>query len=296
MSSFAFSCKAFAKINLALHITDRRLDGYHILESVIAFANIYDDIHIKQAQIASLKCNGPFSSALNNEKGNDNLVLHAVDCLRKIALQQGKSMTQFDIELTKNLPVAAGLGGGSADAAAVLQAINTLWDLKLSNAQLTKLGQPLGADIPACIWSRPLIARGIGEDIELLHHFPEFGIILINSGQAIATSTIFKSLQKYNHPPLPPSPNAMENPHHVLSWLSACRNDLEAPALSHAPEIKAVLQTLKALPGVRLARMSGSGATCFALFDTVQNAYTALEKIDAPHWWVAAGKLTTLNL
>jgi 4-diphosphocytidyl-2-C-methyl-D-erythritol kinase len=278
---------AHAKVNLFLHVLGRRGDGYHELDSLVVFAAAADVLRAEPAAALSLAVDGPFGAAL---AGADNLVLGAARALAAATgTTQGARLT-----LTKTLPIASGIGGGSADAAAALRALDRLWGLDLGADRLAALGAGLGADIPICVHSRPARMSGIGERIAAAPALPRFGLLLANPGIALATAPVFAARQGAFDAPaqLPESwPDAAA----MARDLARCRNALEAAALALCPPIAAVLEALRALPGALLARLSGSGATCFALFDDDTAAAVALSLLRAaqPSWWVAAGVAPT---
>ena len=268
-----------AKVNLCLHVTGQRVDGYHLLDSLVVFADIGDVIEVRAAPTLSLRVVGPQAQGL--PLGEDNLVLRAA---RAFAGASGAEIT-----LTKNLPVASGIGGGSADAAATLRALARLWAMPLPDADSVLR---LGADVPACLAGRPLRMQGIGEWLQPLPDLPAAHLVLINPGVAVATPAVFKALPAKNNSALPDMPgfaSAVE----MAQWLTAQRNDLEGPALQLAPVIGVVKQALATAPGCLLARMSGSGATCFGLFAEPAQAQSARAAISAarPDWWVACGRV-----
>jgi 4-diphosphocytidyl-2-C-methyl-D-erythritol kinase len=266
-----------AKVNLALHVTGRRADGYHLLDSLVAFPRIGDRLEAEAAAGLSLTIDGPFARGLG--AGADNLVLRAARLLR------GESGPGAALRLTKSLPVASGIGGGSADAAAALRLLARLWDRPLPS-RAAQAG--LGADVPACTRGRAARMRGIGDDLTPLA-LPPFWLLLVNPGVPVATPAVFAALACRDNPPLP-EPPGFADAEALAGWLGAQRNDLEAPAAALVPEIRAVLAAIAAQPGCRLARMSGSGATCFGLFVDAAPALAAAEALRAAHagWWVAA--------
>ena len=267
-----------AKVNLTLHITGRRADGYHLLDSLVAFAAVGDRIRAQPADALGLTVTGPAAQGLTT--GPDNLVLRAA---RLIGNGRGATLT-----LHKVLPTAAGLGGGSADAAATLRALADLWHIAMPTPDAI-LG--LGADVPVCLAGRPARMSGIGDQITpLAAALPPAALVLVNPGQALSTAAVFTALARHDHPPMPPSLPSFADAATLAAFLAAMRNDLETPAIRLAPVIAEVRAALAAQPGCLLARMSGSGATCFGLFADHSAAETAARKItrDAPHWWVAA--------
>ncbi len=266
---------ARAKINLALHVTGRRADGYHLLDSLVAFADVGDLITVVPAETLSLTLAGPYAATLSN---TDNLVLNAARALHP---SLGAHIT-----LEKNLPVASGIGGGSADAAATLLTLSQLWSLPLPPPETIL---QLGADLPICLHGRSLRMQGIGEQI-IPTNLPPIYAVLVNPGLALATNDVFNALTQSQNPPM--TPLATSDP--LIPWLAAQRNDLQPAAIGLEPQIAVTLAALHSHPHCRLARMSGSGATCFALFPTADHAKTAAQtlKITHPHWWIQATILT----
>jgi 4-diphosphocytidyl-2-C-methyl-D-erythritol kinase len=267
---------ARAKINLALHVRGREADGYHRLETVFAFAEHGDLLRVEEAAELSLRIEGPFASALS--AGEDNLVLRAARALReRFGVARGGALT-----LNKRLPVASGIGGGSADAAAALRLLDRRWELRAGEAALLDIARPLGADVPACLLSRPLTGTGRGDELEPydLGELAGAPLLLVNPGIAVSTAAVFGRWGGSDGGPLP-------------AGLVAAGNDLEAPAMALAPAIAEVLARLRAAPGAGLARMSGSGATCFAVFDTRSARDAARTAIAAaePGWWQLATRL-----
>jgi 4-diphosphocytidyl-2-C-methyl-D-erythritol kinase len=268
---------AFAKLNLALHVRRRREDGYHEIESLFSFADAGDELSaaIRDDGQLTLAVDGPFANEL--DAGLDNLVLRAAT-----ALQQAGGVGQgADIHLTKNLPIAAGIGGGSADAAAALRLLIRLWGLRPMDLDLPAIALALGADVPACLASRTLFASGIGERLEPVElDLGGTPLLLVNPLLPCPTGPVFQAWDGVDRGSLDPA-----------QWASA-RNDLQSPAIALVPEIADVLTVLRAqLP--RVARMSGSGATCFALFDSEEARDAAAARVadDNPDWWVMAGSL-----
>lgn len=268
-----------AKVNLALHVTGRRADGYHLLDTLVVFTEAGDRVSVATATQDSFTIDGLFAGLLDDAA--DNLVLRARDLLRRIY----DGLPPVAITLEKNLPVASGIGGGSSDAAATLRALVRLWDLDLSADALAAAALRLGADLPMCIYARTLVARGIGEEIEPVEGMPPLHMVLANPGVAVPTPAIFRALASRENPPLPTLPG----PQALSAWLTDTRNDLEVPAQALAPEIGEVLSALTA-NGAALARMSGSGATCFGLFTSPTEAEAAASAIAAryPSWYVTA--------
>jgi 4-diphosphocytidyl-2-C-methyl-D-erythritol kinase len=271
-----------AKINLDLCITGRRPDGYHELDSLVVFGPPADRLILESADGLSLELGGPFAGALADV--SDNLVLRAA---RRLAEHVGRPAA-VRIRLEKNLPVAAGLGGGSGDAAATLRGLNRLWRLGLGTGELEPLARGLGADVPVCLAGQPARMRGIGERLEWAPGLPPLPLLLVNPDRPLPTAAVFKGLGALP-PPVPeqgPPPRAHAA---LLRWLRARANHLEAPARRLEPTIDAVLAALAAQPGCELARMSGSGATCFGLFADQTALEAAADRVRRaqPHWWVA---------
>lgn len=264
---------ARAKINLALHVTGRRADGYHLLDSLVAFADCGDLITVEPADVLTLTVTGPYGATLSD---TDNLVLKAARALHPTL---GARIT-----LQKNLPVASGIGGGSADAAVALKALSRLWSLPLP-APATVLN--LGADVPVCLKGQAARMQGIGEDITLTN-LPPLWAVLANIGMGLATTDVFNALPSRQNTAI----TAITAP--FLGWLAAQRNDLQSPAMYLVPGIATTLDALQALPGCQLARMSGSGATCFALFPSQAHAQSAAKSLKStePDWWVQATLLS----
>ena len=286
------SWRAPAKINLALHVTGRRADGYHEIESLAVFTRFGDFVTITEAETDAFSVDGPFAAGV--PLGGDNLAIKARDALRHLLrhLTSGDA-TPIDIRLTKNLPVSSGIGGGSADAAAVLTALNQRWSANVAPGRLAELGQIIGADVPMCLHSRPLVAKGIGETIELVANAPALALVLVNPGVALSTVDVFKGLARRDNAGLPPLPRVIEF-HSLRNWLDTTRNDLEPAARTLQPVIGRVLAALnKADAG--FSRMSGSGATCFGLFETGNVAKRAAIEIRRrnPDWFVAATRTMT---
>lgn len=266
-----------AKINLTLHVTGQWADGYHLLDSLVVFADVGDRISVEAADGLHLSIDGPFAAGLAAD--DSNLVLRAARLLDPAG--------QAAIRLTKNLPVASGIGGGSADAAAALRALSRLWGVPVPS------GATLGADVPACLHGRSLRLRGIGDQITDLPPLPALDIVLANPGVAVPTPLIFKALTQKTNPAMPQDLPQWQDAAAFCDWLTGQRNDLLAPAAGIAPEINAVLAALRAT-GCLFAGMSGSGATCFALF--AQDGHGAKSARDGlaaayPAWWVAAGQV-----
>lgn len=257
-----------AKINLSLRVGRAREDGYHPLDSLVTFADWGDTITVRDEIALMMSMSGEASEDLIEEE--NNLVLRAARALQDHAGIDKGAM----IHLHKEIPVAAGLGGGSADAAATLRALNQLWELDLELDELAQIGLSIGADVPACVYSRPLRMRGIGEWIELIDNFPAFNAVLINPGVKVSTGKVFEAFDETQPAELKEAKGRGPN---VLDWLSREPNSLERPAMRVQPKIKKALQWLDRQDGVDLVRMSGSGASCFAIFEDDADAEKAAD-------------------
>ncbi|MEZ5930426.1 MAG: 4-(cytidine 5'-diphospho)-2-C-methyl-D-erythritol kinase [Alphaproteobacteria bacterium] len=271
---------ALAKVNLDLRVCHRREDGYHELDSVVAFADIGDQLTFEPADGLSLEIEGPFGDALPPR--DDNLVLRAARALA------GKAGREPDVRITleKILPVASGLGGGSADAAAALRGLVRLWALPFASADILPLARELGADVPVCLASNAARMQGIGERLTSVAMPADIPMVLVNPGQAVSTAEVFRGLTDFSGRRDQTSFEALEQGFHA--HLIASVNDLEAPAIRIEPAIGAVLDALRDQSGCALARMSGSGATCFGLFASLGERDQAVAQIAAsePTWWV----------
>ncbi|MBB4478862.1 4-(cytidine 5'-diphospho)-2-C-methyl-D-erythritol kinase [Rhizobium etli] len=282
--AFGVTEAARAKINLALHVTGQRADGYHLLDMLVTFADCGDRLGFLPAQADAFTLSGPFGKTLAGD-GGTNLVLRARDLLRE---QLGALAFPVHIHLQKNLPIASGIGGGSADAAATLRGLMRLWGMDLPVETLAGLALKLGADVPMCLESRPLMARGIGERIEAVPELPAFAMVLANPLKGVSTPEVFRRLAAKNNPALNLAPGLSG----TSGWVTAigsARNDLEAPARELVPEITMISQMLQA-HGALITRMSGSGATCFGIFTSMAAAQEAASALhgERPDWYVQA--------
>jgi 4-diphosphocytidyl-2-C-methyl-D-erythritol kinase len=276
---------ARAKVNLWLKIVGRRADGYHLLESLVAFADLADIVEAVPSDGLSLQVSGPQGTALSAEP--DNLVLKAA---RLLAGRAGVS-PRAALRLTKNIPVAAGLGGGSADAAAALAELVELWRIALPAEELFDLASALGADVPMCLAGRPALASGVGERLVPTPPLPACAILLVNPGMALSTAEVFAARQGGFSAPAATMRRWVDLDD-FARMLAVHGNDLEAPAIALRPIIADVLAALRTGAGVRYAAMSGSGATCFALYDDVARAHLAASGLPAT-WWRHAGVLAS---
>ena len=285
-----------AKVNLTLRVVGRRVDGYHDLESVVAFADCADRLTLTSGPELSLKTTGPLAEACGETA--DNLVLKAARLLAK----RVPDLKLGEFILDKVLPVAAGIGGGSADAAAALRLLARLNGMALDDPRLNDVALLTGADVPVCLASRSCDMAGVGETLMPLS-LPKLPCVMINPRVPVATKDVFKALGLRNGELLVGASDVIEAAAwpeagaSIADWveaLSAVVNDLETPAMRIQPAIAEVLSALRSADGAMLARMSGSGATCFAIFANGAAAQRAAQKIlhDHPAWWVHAGELS----
>ncbi|MDQ3479459.1 MAG: 4-(cytidine 5'-diphospho)-2-C-methyl-D-erythritol kinase [Pseudomonadota bacterium] len=262
--------RAFAKLNLALHVRGRRDDGFHAIETIFAFCEDGDELTAEPAEALALTIAGPFGGGLDPE---GNLVTRAAERLREAC----GATVGAKIALTKLLPVASGVGGGSADAAAALRLLDRMWGCHFDRSRLEDIGRALGADVPACVGSTPMRGTGRGDVLEPV----ELGlsgqpVLLVNPRVELATGEVFATWDGIDHGPLG-------------DWRMG-RNDLEEPATRLVPQVRSVIAWLSAQDGVELVRMSGSGATCFAFFDSEQQRDRAAEAVPR-EWWRLATRL-----
>lgn len=274
-----------AKINLALHVTGQRADGYHLLESIVTFADVGDGLTFGQFDKDELVVSGLFGHLIpqDTQDTSGNLVLKARDLLRKALSDKGMPAPPVRIHLEKNLPVAAGIGGGSADAAATLRGLLRLWNVQMPEQELAAIALSLGADVPMCLKSEALLAKGIGEELRPIPSLPSFALVIGNPLFGVSTPEIFKRLSKKNNSPLGPFGNDW------LTYLKTQRNDLEPPARSLVREIDQISSLIGA-EGASLVRMSGSGATCFGMFANEDDARRAAHNLrsEKPDWYFQA--------
>jgi 4-diphosphocytidyl-2-C-methyl-D-erythritol kinase len=273
-----------AKVNLYLHVIGRREDGYHLLDSLVVFPEIGDELCAARARSLSLQLQGPFGASLAAEP--DNLVLRAA---RALAAATGAAAGAA-LELTKRLPVAAGLGGGSADAAAALRLLCRLWGVALPSGELSALAARLGADVPVCLASRTTRMGGVGERLMPAPALPACGIVLANPGVSVATAEVFRGRRGgWSKPAALPA--AWQAAAALATDLRRLTNDLEPAAVALVPAIDDVLAELAATQGCLIARMSGSGATCFGLYPDSDIAGRALQRVRRRGWWCWSGSL-----
>jgi 4-diphosphocytidyl-2-C-methyl-D-erythritol kinase len=272
-----------AKVNLYLRVTGRRPDGYHTLDSLAVFAGIGDAVAAAPADALTLDVSGPEAGALAAEP--DNLVLRAARALADAAGIPPRAA----LILTKRLPVASGIGGGSADAAAALRVLDALWDTGFGPARLCEVAATLGADVPVCIESRPARMGGIGEILSPAPDLPRFGLLLANPRLPLPTPAVFRARSGAFSPPAA-MPDRLRDAAELAARLRPLGNDLEAAATSVCPPVAAVLAAIAAQPRCLLARMSGSGATCFGIFPDEAGAATAAAALPST-WWRWGGGL-----
>lgn len=277
-----------AKVNLTLRVTGRRDDGYHLLDSLVVFADVGDRLTASPAAGLSLHLTGPFGGPLSAEA--DNLVLRAARLLAEAAGVEPNAA----LVLEKTLPIASGIGGGSADAAAALRLLSDLWNVTLDGAALQAIALKLGADVPVCLACQPVRMAGIGEVLSPVPALPPLGLVLINPGLPCPTPAIFRALaaagQGFSPADAVPA-QGYASAGDFAHALTASGNDLEIPAIAVTPAIGTVLAALRAAPDLLLARMSGSGATCFGLFPTPGAAEAAAAAMRRDGWWVWGGGL-----
>lgn len=291
----AFRQIAWAKLNLTLEVLGRRADGFHELRSLVAFAGVGDSVEFAPQDgigladgFPTLDIDGPFGSGLQGP----NLILNAARAVNA----RIPGLVQGHFRLVKTLPVAAGLGGGSADAAAALRLIAQACDGSFDWGDAEALAPGLGSDVAVCLRSVAALMTGRGEIVEPVSGFPKCGVVLANPGVVLATSAVYRALSASPlaaAPEPPPPPDFAGDFEALIAYASARGNDLEPPAKSLAPEVTQVLSVLSSLEGVRLVRLSGSGATCFALFATPREALRASIVLAGlqPDWWIAASTL-----
>jgi 4-diphosphocytidyl-2-C-methyl-D-erythritol kinase len=270
---------ARAKVNLCLHVTGRREDGMHLLDSIVVFPAMGDVLEAEIGDSLTLEINGPFGKGL--DAGADNLVIRAA----RILGNEGAAL-----RLRKNLPVASGIGGGSADAAACIRLLSNMWNVDVPSLEsLTDLG----ADVPVCMAQAPTHMSGIGEKLTPIPAMPKFWIVLANAGQGVETGAVFKAMTSRDSAGLSSLPESFLTVESLFDFLRAQRNDMQAAAIEICPVIAEVLNALEAAQNCALSRMSGSGGTCFGLFDNEAGAAAAALEIGGNHpdWWVVSAEV-----
>jgi 4-diphosphocytidyl-2-C-methyl-D-erythritol kinase len=282
----SLSDKAPAKINLTLRVVGRRTDGYHELESLVAFADLADTLTLQPDTVTALEISGPFAAACGPLA--DNLVIKAAAALRERL--RGPRGGRFLLE--KNIPVAGGVGGGSADAAAALRLIARLNGLAPGDPRLAAVALGVGADVPVCLDPRPRIMRGVGELLSAPVELARLPALLVNPRVPLPTRDVFTAFAgtPFSDKPLGPVPRGADA---LVGFLESHGNDLTQAAIACAPVVADVLASLRGLAGVRLARMSGSGPTCFGLFASPQEAAAAAQHLQSARkdWWVYCGSI-----
>ncbi len=270
-----------AKINLTLHVTGQRDDGYHLLDSLVMFADKGDRISVSLADETSLQVEGRMSEGVPVDE--TNLMVRAARLMG----------VPVAMKVKKKLPNAAGLGGGSSDAAAVLTAISLITGKPIPEHAI-ELGADVGADVPVCLKRSAARMRGIGDRVEAVWNMPSLEAVLVNPGRPVPTSKVFARLEKKDNPPMPDELPRGKTAGQLVEWLATMRNDLQAPAMAAEPVIAQVFDTLSKTPGCLLTRMSGSGGTCFGIYSDKETARSAAGRLreQNPSWWVTA---TTLN-
>lgn len=285
--------KAYAKINLHLHVTGKRADGYHLLDSLVVFPDVGDHLTIvpakeDQADLVTLQIVGPFAASLHSEDLKNNLIIKAAYQLAAYA--KDKKLSPVSLRLEKNLPVSSGIGGGSTDAAATLRLLIRYWEIDISSQDMEKIAIQLGADVPVCLYPVSQRMEGIGEELSLFPDLPDFGMLLVNHGEAVSTPDIFRN-RKAGFSKRAVMKDNINSFKSFIQQLSELTNDLQPPACLLNPKITSVLQAIEKLPLCRLSRMSGSGATCFGLFETAQQASEAATVLKQQYpWWIWGGK------
>jgi 4-diphosphocytidyl-2-C-methyl-D-erythritol kinase len=272
-----------AKVNLFLHVTGQRPDGYHLLDSLVVFAEAADRIRFTPSGTLALAITGPFAASLADEP--DNLVLRAA---RMLAAEAGVRPSGT-LTLDKQLPVASGIGGGSADAAATLRLLCRVWRLNPMDEVVVRIASRLGSDVPVCLQSRPMSMRGVGERLTPTPSLPPCGLVLVNPGVPLATAAVFRARTPGNYTPEAVLPDTWDTAARMAADLGGLSNDLQPPAIALLPAIGDVLRSIADRPGCLLARMSGSGATCFGLFASVEDAKAAAGELAGPGRWSWGG-------
>lgn len=294
-----------AKVNLYLHVGGVRSDGLHDLSSLFVFADVGDVVTLAAQPDAgadgpTLTINGPFAAALTPFPIDENLIVKAATAVLAYAAQTGQRVPAMPaITLDKVLPVAAGIGGGSADAAAALKGLQQFWRLKISRDDLSAMAFRLGADVPACLHGDPIFVSGAGEETAAAPALPAMSLCLANPRVPTPTGPIFRAYDDANPAPSVPTGMAVDcfsSPGAFFDGLQQTRNDLQAPAIAAVPVIGEVIAAMTAQPGCALARMSGSGATVFGLFTDHQRAQAAAEGLASHGWWTVAARLLPTGL
>ena len=280
-----------AKVNLFLHVGAPEEGGFHPICSLMAFADVGDLVSTFEAEALALRVAGPFSRGLSAD--DDNLVLRAA---RALIAEARRPVAPMGLSLDKRLPVASGLGGGSSDAGAAFRVLRETLGLKVDDARLEALAASLGSDGAACLWGAPVIAQSRGERLSPAPGLPPLDAVLVNPRVPVSTAEVYRRFDedgRFGGVVPPAAPDAFEDATELAAWLTVQRNDLEAAAVATAPAVGAVLETLAGEPEALLARVSGSGGTCFALCASDIEAESLAERIEAlaPDWWVQRCRL-----
>ena len=278
-----------AKVNLFLHVGEKRADGFHELESLVVFADFGDVLEFAPSDQLTLSLKGPFAEGL--QAGNENLVLRAA---RALAAHANRS-DGAAITLTKYLPVAAGIGGGSTDAAATLRGLAKLWKFRVLAEEIQRIAEELGSDVPVCVEGKSAWMEGRGEKVTAVSALPSMAMVLANPGATVSTAEVFRGLKSRRGTGAVDHAVSLKNPKQLVDFLRTTGNDLETPARAIAPAIGEVLDEISRMPGVELWRMSGSGATCFGLFEDARSAEMARIALSHSHpqWWVQVTKIAS---
>jgi len=273
-----------AKVNLYLHVTGRRADGYHFLDSLVTFASVGDFVRLEDAPTFSFSMNGPMATAFSSGDEENNLVVRAA---RALAKTLDRPM-RFRLTLTKNLPIASGIGGGSTDAAATLRLLASHWGLPPDAPLLREIAAALGQDIPCCIAAKNCFFMGIGDAVVPAPDLPPTALVLVNPRKEIPTPAVFRARRGAFSPPADRLTAPPKDASALAAFLGGCSNDLTAAAAEICPEIREILRALESCPDCLLARMSGSGATCFGLFSDRGGGKRAAATLLQNHaaWWV----------
>lgn len=277
-----------AKLNLFLHVVGKRSDGYHLLESLVAFAEFGDTLHVEPSGLLSLEIAGPFAEALQQES-HKNLVMRAATELRF----RGGTAEGARMLLEKNIPIAAGMGGGSSDAATAIDELCRLWKLWGIDDIRHGIATALGADVKMCLKPKNCFVQGIGEKITPVSMAFDMGIVLVSSGTPLPTESVFKKLQGPYTPKLASLPSAFASAPQLIAYLADKRNDLQETAVAQVPEISDALHALRSTLGCGYAAMTGSGATCFGLYEDIDKSMQAAQAMRStfPSWWIQATRL-----
>lgn len=293
MSSPGLKVCAPAKINLSLRVTGKRVDGYHLLDSLVAFADFGDEISIAPAREFAFRIAGPFADQFSPEESaadpdSKNLAVRAALGMARLL----DRAPDVEIALEKKLPLGGGIGGGSADAAALMRGLLDYWEISGTPPGLVDLAASLGADVPVCLAGKPARMRGIGERLDVLNSFPSISAVLVHPGTPCPTAEVFHRFRQPFSAELPIS-DRFDTLDDLLAFLKENGNDLTKPACEAVPEIRDVLDALAERESCVLSRMSGSGSACFGLFPSREEAVAAAAKIQAenPLWWVRACRI-----